>query len=56
MLEPGEVTGDVGVVSVAALELLMGDEERVLAAPFDSVFLVGLGNEEGEEDFLVGLV
>ena len=55
MLEPGELTGDVGV-RVAALELLMGDEERVLAAPFDSVFLVGLRTEEGEEDFLVGLV
>ena len=54
MLEPSEVTGDVGVI-VAALELLMGDEERVLAAPFDSVFFVGLGTEE-VEDFLVGLV
>ena len=55
MLEPGELTGDGGV-SVAALELLKGDEERVVAAPFELVFLVGLRTEEGEEDFLVGLV
>ena len=61
LLDPREVTGDVGV-TVGALELLNGDEERVLVTlfslrfTFGSIFFVGLWIEEGDEDFFIGLV
>lgn len=61
LLDPREVTGDVGVI-VGAAELLIGGEVSVLVALFSlgftfvSVFLVGLTVEEGDKDFLTGLV
>ena len=61
MLEPREVTGDVGVI-VGVLELTCGDEDKVLVAlfsrgfTFGSIFFSGLVSVDEVDDFLTGLV
>ena len=61
LLDPREVTGDVGVI-VGALELPRGDEDKVLVAlfsrgfTFGTIFFSGLVSVDEVDDFLTGLV
>ena len=60
LLDPREVTGDVGVI-VGALELPSGDEEVLVALfsrgfTFGSIFFSGLVSVDEDDDFLTGLV